>query len=280
MFGAEEEPSGLDRSEGGDASRAEVGAKAHLWIGVVERSPVTIDRFPDGGAITSTWSEASVKVRNRKPVSNFIDCLLDEVLCINNTHKSEQVGWRTQDGETCPLTLFKIVAGAVDHAHRARMLELIASVPEILTSAEIPDAKLPWLSPVARERVLKKVDEVLLTCGGRALTASIDITVDNLVVGTLSGTYGPKPNLEKLDPKAETFIGRVTNTFSDPPGFEIREIDSTKKRTIRADMAALDHDQINAWRGRRQLIAVDVQTTITTKGKINHELVQVQEANS
>jgi hypothetical protein len=279
MFGAEKPPAEIDESEGGDASLVDVSAKAYLRISVIEKSPVRIEKLSDGGATTYTWPEASLKARNRKPVSDLIEYLLDVVLGISNAQKSEQVGWREQGGEICPLTMFKISAGALDSVRRARLVDLMAAVPVLLTTRVLPEQIMSWLSPEAREQVLKKLDELLLACGGRIVTIPIDITVDNLVIGSLSGTYAPGPKLENLDPKFETYVGRVVNTLTDPPGFEMREIDSKKKRTIRAAVNALDIDQLNAWVRDKQPIAVDVATTITAMGKSNHELVKVQEVS-
>ncbi len=277
MFGAEKEPAGIDGSEGGDANLVDLSAKAYLRIGVIERSPVKVERFSDSGATTYTWPETSLKARNRKPVCDLIEYLLDVILGISNAQKSEQVGWREHGGEIFPLTLFKISSGALDSVRRERLVDLMAVVPELLTFKVLPEQNMSWLSPEAREKVMKRLDELLLTLGGRVVTIPIDIMVDDIVVGTLSGTYGPKPNLEDLDPRAETFVGRVVNPLSDPPGFEMREIDSKKNRMIRADPAALDYKQLSAWLEDKQLIAVDVATTITARGKINHELVKVQE---
>ncbi len=280
MFEAENEPAGIDGSEGGDANLVDVSAKAYLRVSVIEKSPVRVEKLSEGGATTYTWPEASLKARNRKPVSDLIEYLLDVVLGISNAQKSEQVGWREQGGEIYPLTLFKISAGAMHSARDARLVDLMAAVPVLLTSKALPEQNMPWLSAEAREKVMKRLDELLLTLGGRVVAIPIDITVDDIVVGTLSGTYAPGPKLENLDPKFETYFGRVVNTLTDPPGFEMREIDSTKKRLIRAAVNALDIDKLNAWLRDKQPIVVDVATTITAKGKINHELVKVQEASS
>lgn len=277
MFGAEREPARIDGSESGDENHVDISARAYLRIGVIERSPVRVEKFSDGGATMHTWPEASLKARNRKPVCDLIEYLLDVVLGISNAHRSEQVGWREQGGETFPLTLFKITVAALDSARRARLVELMAVVPELLTSKVLPEQNMPWLSPEAREKVMKRLDELLPTLGGRVVAIPIDITVGDMVVGTLSGTYAQGKPLEDLDPKFETYVGRVVNTLTDPPGFEMREIDSKKKRTIRAAVNALDIDKLNAWVRDKQRIAVDVATTITAKGKINHELVKVQE---
>jgi len=278
MFEAEKSPAGNNRSQGDDANLVDVSARAYLRIDVIERSPITVEEYPDSGATTYTWPEASLKARNRKPVSDLIDYLMDVVLGISNAQKSEQVGWREQGGEVYPLTLIKISAGAMHSARRARLVELMAAVPVMLTSRALPEQNMPWLSPEACEKVMKRLDELLLTLGGRVVAIPIDITVDDMVVGTLSGTYAHGKPLEDLDPKFETYVGRVVNTLTDPPGFVIREIDSKKKRTIRAAVNALDLDQLNAWVRDKQLIAVDVATTITAKGVINHELVKVQES--
>ncbi|MCM3566378.1 hypothetical protein [Hydrogenophaga intermedia] len=280
MFGVEKEPAGLDGSEGGDANLVDVSAKAFLRISVIEKSPVRVEKSSDSGATTYTWPEASLKARNRKPVSDLIEYLLDMVLGISNAQKSEQVGWREHGGEICPLTLFKISAGAMHSARCARLVELMAAVPVLLTSRALPEQSMPWLSPEAREKVMKRLDELLLTLGGRVVAIPIDITVDDMVVGTLSGTYAHGKPLEDLDPKFETYVGRVVNMLTDPPGFAMREIDSKKKLTIRAAANALDIDQLNAWVRDKQPIAVDVATTVTAKGVINHELVKVQEAFS
>lgn len=45
---------------------------------------------------------------------------------------------------------------------------------------------------------------------------------------------------------------------------------------IRSAMAMLNFEQLEAWRRDKQIISVDVDTTILPSGKPNHELVNVQ----
>jgi len=46
-----------------------------------------------GKATTYSWAEVRVKARNRKPVSDVIKHLVEQVPGINNTRESERVGW-------------------------------------------------------------------------------------------------------------------------------------------------------------------------------------------
>lgn len=276
MLGTEKLESEIEDHQEESVVRGQVLAKNYVRIGVVERSPVTVDEFEDDSTSIIMWPEASVKGRNRKPVSDLVEYLLVEVLSVDNAHKSEMVGLCRLDGDHFPMTVFKVLAWASDDCRHEKLLDLIAAVPTMLNSAEFPDAQMSWLSPEVQDKALKKVNELLLTCGGRAVSAPIDITVNNLVSATLSGTYAPRPDVANLDPKAEEFIGRVVNTYSDPPGFEIRETDAKKKRMIRSSMAALNFEQLETCRRDKQILVVNVETTILPNGKPNHELVDIQ----
>lgn len=272
MFEELKEPTQTEGAANSTTGSGEISAENDLSIGVVVQSSMQIKKTVGDESITFEWSESDVKSRNLKPARELIEHLLLQILNVDKRHKSEHVGLFVQAGTVFPMASFKINAIALDGGLRVRIRDLMATVPVLLETGQLPAPPMHWLSPADQEEILTKTKAILQLCGDRSVPAPIDVLIDNDVVGTLRDRYAPKPIGGDLAPMPEAFEGRIVGFSMGKGHIDLVDLQGNK-REIRSKVRSLDPETLGAWIKSEKVVTVNVETTTLPSGKLNHEFL-------